>query len=212
MLVQHRGQPSTHDIQLALAVLSELRSGQATEIPLYDKSAFDGQGDRLPREQWQKVNLPGMAPVGIVIIEGWCLGFRALSDGLLKAKWEAAVLQHATGSYRGRLAFCGYADVSFTNQALKAYDQLTDQIHVLIHLDAKDPMFCYRWRLEQEMTLRQVHQTGMTEDQITQFVDAYFPAYELYVDGLRSARVPSKGDQIRLVLDRQRNVERAVVK
>lgn len=182
-----------------------------TDIPHYDKSAFDGKGDRVPRDQWQRVNRPGESPTEIVIIEGWCLGFRALPENDLQAKWEAAVLQRTTGSYVGRLGHCRFADISFINKALSLFDPLTDKLDILIHLDAKEPMFCYSWRLEQEMMLRENHQASMTDSQVSQFVDGYYPAYELYLDGLRNARMRCKGSRLGLVLDRRRNVEKAAI-
>lgn len=78
-LIQHRGQPSTHDLPLALSVLSNLLQGMETKVPSYDKSAFSGQGDRAPLERWNTVNATGEEKKKIVILEGWCVGFRAVS-------------------------------------------------------------------------------------------------------------------------------------
>ena len=78
-LIQHRGQPSTHDLPLALSVLSNLLQGMETKIPSYDKSAFSGRGDRAPLERWDTVNGVGEEKKKVVILEGWCIGFRAVS-------------------------------------------------------------------------------------------------------------------------------------
>ncbi|KAL8871385.1 MAG: hypothetical protein Q9174_002770 [Haloplaca sp. 1 TL-2023] len=126
-LVQHRGQPSTHDLSLASSVLSSLRVGRETRIPTYDKSAFNGQGDRMPNSQWIKFNETGHRPAKLVILEGWCLGFRSLDSNRLKAYWEKAV--HAcveAKDYRGRLGHTRLEQVQFLNEALKGYDAITE--------------------------------------------------------------------------------------
>lgn len=125
-LVHHRGQPSTHDLDLAASVLSSLRARHETRIPSYDKSAFNGQGDRVPQDKWSNVNADGQLPVDVVIFEGWCVGFRALDDAHLTACWSKAVrARHENDGYRGRLGYNRLEDVRFVNEALKAYDVLT---------------------------------------------------------------------------------------
>ena len=58
-LLQHRGQPSTHDLALGEKVFASLAAEQPTAIPQYDKSAFSGQGDRVPESQWEVVKKEG---------------------------------------------------------------------------------------------------------------------------------------------------------
>ncbi|KAL8775363.1 MAG: hypothetical protein Q9209_000371 [Squamulea sp. 1 TL-2023] len=211
-LVQHRGQPSTHDLPLALSVLASLRGGQETDIPSYDKSAFNGQGDRKPRDQWTQVNKNGQQPVRLVILEGWCLGFRALNDAQLTACWTDAVKQCTQGShYRGRLGHNRLEDVLLINEALKGYDALTDQLDALIHLDAEDPQYVYEWRLEQEDQLRRERGSGMTNAEVANFVDGYYPSYELFTNGLRSGVFANRiGAQLRLVIRKDRLVKEVI--
>lgn len=134
-LVQHRGQPSTHDLSLALSVLASLRAKQETSIPSYDKSAFDGKGDRKPQTQWTNVNKNGQQPVRVVVLEGWCVGFRALDDTQLTALWTDAVKQSTQGnSYRGRLGHNRLENVHFINEAQKGYDSLTKYAPAHCHL------------------------------------------------------------------------------
>lgn len=125
-LIQHRGQPSTHDIALGRSVLASLRTGQRTKIPSYDKSAFRGQGDRAPEEKWECVNLEGEERVRVVVFEGWCVGFRPLLKEELKSKWEDAVRAREQGGYKGRLGHNRMEDVEFINNALREYDELTE--------------------------------------------------------------------------------------
>lgn len=81
-----RGQPGTHDIELAKRVLEALKAedSREVEIPIFDKSLFNGEGDRLP------VGHSTRTPVDIVIMEGWCTGFYPISPLELDERWNGA--------------------------------------------------------------------------------------------------------------------------
>ncbi|KAF7718082.1 Glycerate 3-kinase [Penicillium ucsense] len=219
-LLQHRGQPSTHDLDLGAQVFESLASEQPTAIPQYDKSAFSGQGDRVPDSQWTVVNGEGQKKVKVIIFEGWCVGFRACDEQTLHTKWESAVRAKESGNYQGRLGHLKYEDIQTVNEALKRYNVLTDKLDALIHIDAKDPRFVYEWRQEQERTLRDAKGNGMSEDQVKDFVDGYYPSYELFTESLRdgvfkpqtgAANSPDwRGRQLRLVVNRNRRVEKVI--
>jgi D-glycerate 3-kinase len=71
-----RGLPGTHDIPLGLSLLRSLReinrsSANDIRIPRFDKSLFNGEGDRLPEPEWTSVE----GPLDVVLLEGWCVGF-----------------------------------------------------------------------------------------------------------------------------------------
>lgn len=125
-LIQHRGQPSTHDLSLCATVFSSLRDRRETRIPSYDKSAYDGQGDRTSQEEWRTVNSNGEEQIEVVIFEGWCVGFRALEASELQRKWEQAVVEKENVGYQGRLGFHRLENLEFVNEALKRYDVLTE--------------------------------------------------------------------------------------
>ncbi len=107
----------------------------------------------------------------VVIFEGWCVGFRALPREKLVREWEAAVRKREKGDYVGRLGWNRLEDIDFVNEALRRYDQLTDQLDALIHLDAEDPMFVYEWRSESERKLRETKGSGMTDNEVVDFVN-----------------------------------------
>ena len=174
-LIQSRGQPSTHDLPLALSLFSDLQHGKATKIPTYDKSAYGGQGDRLLEKEWAELNRDKRHKTEVVIFEGWCVGFRALSKEKLVREWEGAVEEREKGGYLGRLGWNKFEDVEFVNEALRRYDQLTNQLDALIHLDAEDPMFVYEWRSQSERNLRETKGSGMTDEQVTDFVSGCMP-------------------------------------
>lgn len=84
--LEHRGYPGTHDVELGGAVLEALRSGVAVDVPRYDKSAFEGRGDR--GAEVTRVE----PPVDVVFLEGWMLGFApvsVLADERLRSANEA---------------------------------------------------------------------------------------------------------------------------
>ncbi len=125
-LIQHRGQPSTHDVPLCDAVFSSLRNRREVQLPSYDKSAHNGQGDRTTQKEWKTVNRDGEESIEVVIFEGWCVGFRALEPEDLQRRWERAVAQKEDVGYQGRLGFNRLEDLEFVNEALKRYDVLTE--------------------------------------------------------------------------------------
>ena len=189
-LIQYRGQPSTHDLSLALSLFSDLRQGKLTSIPSYDKSAYGGQGDRLPKEEWVEVNRDKRHETEVVIFEGWCVGFRALPREKLVREWECAVEEREKGDYVGRLGWNKLEDVEFVNEALRRYDQLTDQLDALIHLDAEDPMFVYEWRSQSERKLRETTGSAMTDEQVVDFVNGCMPSPTLILAATDHNRLP----------------------
>ena len=170
-LIQHRGQPSTHDLRLALSLFSDLAQGEATKLPHYDKSAHGGQGDRIRTDEWLDVNQGKRQKTEVVIFEGWCVGFRALPKEKLLREWEGAVKERQKGNYTGRLGWNRLEDVEYVNEALREYDQLTNQLDALIHLDAANPLFVYEWRTESERKLRDTKGSGMTDEEVIDFVN-----------------------------------------
>lgn len=73
----------------------------------------------------------------------------------------------------------------------------------------------YSWRAEQEAQLRRETGSGMSEEQVEKFVDAYYPAYELFTDGVRrgvfEGREGREGCQLRVVVGRDRQVVESMV-
>lgn len=63
----------------------------------------------------------------VVIFEGWCVGFRALSNDEVKRKWKAAVEEFKTSGneYEGRLGRLELESVLFVNNKLREYDAMT---------------------------------------------------------------------------------------
>lgn len=144
-LVQHRGQPSTHDVDLGKELFDRLsRRERNVKIPIYDKSAHGGKGDRRPQAEWTVVNRECEATIDVVIFEGWCVAFRPLSESDLRDKWWAAktAYQNDSVGYQGQLGRLEFEHVRFINSALQGYDVLTNRLQALIHLYDITSTFC----------------------------------------------------------------------
>lgn len=197
-LVQVRGEPGTHDTALMRDVFTSLVASEPTVIPQYDKSAFNGLGDRAPQSEGIPVNQPGQPPVQVVLLEGWCVGFRSVGREVVEAKWRAP--SRTLHSHK-------LEDLFFVNDQLKNYDVVTDLFDAFIHIDAEDTEYVYDWRLQQERQLRQERGSGMTDEQVVKFVDAYYPAYELFSDAVRKGIFADrKGSQLQLTVGKDRSV------
>ena len=136
-LVQHRGQPSTHDLDLGRKVFQDLAfRKENVKIPSYDKSAFNGAGDQKPEEEWQTVNKDASSTIEVIIFEGWCVGFRALSNEQVAAKWRDANSDWEKNGddYKGQLGRQNLSSASFVNNSLKEYDTFTDRFDAFVHM------------------------------------------------------------------------------
>jgi D-glycerate 3-kinase len=190
-LLQHRGVPGTHDLELAKkVVLESLLHGKATKIPIYDKSLFNGQGDRLPESEWQTSE----ANPDVILLEGWCVGFQAIPDSDVvslssQTKYDSSFLLQM-------------------NEFLKGYNELFSKIDAMVHISALDLKNVYKWRQQQELDLHRAKGKGMTPEQVDKFVDGYWPAYVLYTDGV--GRGLKEGALLKITVGDQRETVESV--
>ncbi|KAJ5529557.1 hypothetical protein N7527_002950 [Penicillium freii] len=213
-LVQTRGQPGTHDMALACSFFESLSTGSEIVIPSFDKSKFNGEGGRTPKETWDRV--PAGIAIDVVVFEGWCVGFQPLKETAVRQQWEEGLqkqseLEYPTETLRDHAVehlldvntqLCRYCDLFMGPQHLD----------FLVHLDTDDLVNVYRWRMQQEHALRARTNESMTDEQVVQFVKGYMAAYELYLDqlrrglfGLSASNADNKG-QLRVVLDQNRTL------
>ncbi|KAJ1985174.1 hypothetical protein H4R33_004138 [Dimargaris cristalligena] len=189
-LLEYRGNPGTHDIDLGRSTLSQLirinQTHRPVMVPRYDKAQHGGRGDRCPSDQWMQVN----GPVDVVLFEGWMLGFRPLSTQQLTDIHQAAQRGSALSEYR-HVGKYTLGQLLTINGYLAGIEQswypLLDCLVALTttHIDQ-----VYTWRLEQEHSLAQslIPEEGaavpkprvLSDDQVQDFVDRFMPAYELY--------------------------------
>lgn len=197
-LLQHRGEPGTHDVALGIETLDSLLAGKTTPIPSYDKSKFDGHGDRVPSSEWRTAQ----PPFDVILFEGWCVGFKAISSAAVAEK-------QSSSKHPGTLSHHNLEHLQFVNKKLEEYARLWDRFDALVWLNAQDISFVYAWRLQQEHAMKAALGRGMTDDQVRKFVDGYMPAYEMYIDGLMQGELfaTKSGRQIlRIDYDQNRKI------
>lgn len=151
--MQFRGMPGTHDVNLLVETLDNLRGGHPVSIPCYDKSAFQGRGDRASRDTWKHIS----ESTDIVLLEGWCLGFEPVADQLLIDP-----------------------DLKVVNEALKEFSSVYSRLDGLFLIEVADMDWVYEWRLQAERASRLLGKSGLTDEQIIDFVDRFMPAYKQY--------------------------------
>ncbi|CAO2648308.1 Nn.00g075750.m01.CDS01 [Neocucurbitaria sp. VM-36] len=200
-----RGQPGTHDEGLAAEFFEKMKSQADGElrIPSFDKSKYNGEGDRAPRTDWPVIS----GRPDVVVFEGWCLGFQPISDLELKEK-------HALAQ-AGKLPLNTPAQhqlkhLSEVNENLKQYCSAfmgPQHFDFFFHIDTHDLRNVYTWRLEQEHKMIEAKGSGMSDEQVRAFIDGYMPSYEIYLNKLREGLFEDKGRMVRFVLDVQRAVE-----
>ncbi|KAI0359620.1 P-loop containing nucleoside triphosphate hydrolase protein [Trametes cingulata] len=186
-LLKGRGQPGTHDVPLGTEVLNKLKrindpdaAGVALELPSFDKSAFDGEGDRAPHGA---VDRP---PIDVVLFEGWCVGFYPISREQLERRY----VQPVKGLGDDFLQRKGYRleDIADVNERLKNYVSWWNLFDAFIQIKPPDEhpyTYIYKWRLQQEHHMKaEKGGRGMTDEQVEKFVDRYIPGYVFFGDGV----------------------------
>jgi len=154
-----RGPPGTHDVDLGLQTLQQLRQakpGEAIAIPRFDKSAHAGEGDRISPQ--------GVNQVDIVLFEGWFVGVRPVDPAqIARAPWPIET----------------EADRQFAldmNQRLRDYLPLWDQLDQLMVLYPEDYRLSRQWRRQAEQAMKAEGKAGMADDTVDQFVEYFWRA------------------------------------
>ena len=158
-----RGVPGTHDLQLLLTCIEQLRNldaGSKLPLPRFDKA----QDDRAAFEIWPVVT----GPVDLIILEGWCVGSapqasNALSQPINQLERD----RDPAGKWR-----------QFVNKQLeKGYADLFEKLDLLLFLQAPNFEAVFRWRLEQEEKLAEKSPENsagiMDRTQIADFMQHY---------------------------------------
>ncbi|PZV17452.1 MAG: glycerate kinase [Pseudanabaena sp.] len=156
-----RGPPSTHDVDLGIQVLQQLRdrplgSSQPIEIPRFDKSLHHGAGDRTEPEI--------SCEADIVLFEGWFVGMRPLPI----SAFQNFVPPILSESDREFALAC--------NANLYNYLPLWEYLDHLIVLMPEDYHYSLQWRIEAENKLIATGKSGMNDREITQFVEYFWKA------------------------------------
>lgn len=174
--LEHRGYPGTHDIALGAGTLRALHAGTATRIPVYDKSAHGGRGDRAPEDQWRSAP----EPLDLVFVEGWMLGFEPVADSAIADRHLQVV-----------------------NSRLPDYQRWYREIDAWVILRALDPEYVLAWRVEAEEKMKASGKPGLSRADIEDYIRRFLPAYRTW-GGAPSATPADR--KIELTIDESRNL------
>lgn len=158
----YRGYPGTHDVALglrSLGAIAALRAGESTLVPVYDKSAHRGRGDRAPATAWRRVT----GPVDLLIVEGWMLGFSPVDEATIDP------------------------DLRVPNALLAAYAAWSRRLDafVSLHVDSLDTIV--NWRVDSERARRDRGEVALSDEEARDYIERFLPAYRTWVPALRSA-------------------------
>ncbi len=164
-----RGPPGTHDIQLGLHVLQQLRSpnpNQPIQIPRFDKSLHHGAGDRTQSEV--------ISAADIVLFEGWFVGLKPIDP----QRFENAPPPILTERDR--------QFAKDNNDRLAAYLPLWEQLDSLIVLQPQDYRLSQQWRRQAEQQMTASGRSGMQDAEIDEFVEYFWRSLhpELFIPAL----------------------------
>jgi D-glycerate 3-kinase len=163
-----RGPPGTHDVDLGIAVLEQIRSAQfPVWIPRFDKSAHQGAGDRTQFECVFKAD--------IVLFEGWFVGTQPIEPDCFNVA-PSPIETEADRAFAREV-----------NQRLRDYLPLWDLLDRLLLLLPVDYRLSQQWRREAEHRMIASGKSGMSDAEIEQFVAYFWRSLhpELFITPLR---------------------------
>jgi D-glycerate 3-kinase len=177
-----RGPPGTHDVELGRELLDQLRSPNQQcpiLIPRFDKSAWGGAGDRTTSERVEGVD--------IVLFEGWFVGVRPIDPAVFDASLPEPIQTSADRAFARDM-----------NDQLKDYLPLWERLDRLILLYPVNYRLSQQWRCQAEQQMITTGKSGMTESQVSKFVEYFWRSLhpELFI-----TRLTKKNSWVDLVIE-----------
>jgi D-glycerate 3-kinase len=180
-----RGPPGTHDVDLAMDILSKIKAGNQDiiNVPTFDKSLYNGMGDRGKFKPVSKIDL--------VLFEGWFVGVQPIDEHLFNQPIEPIRTLE---------------DIQWAkdcNRWLKDYVPLWEKLDGLIILYPLDYRWSKEWRWEAEKRMIQEGKGGMTKMEVDSFVDYFWRSLhpQLFIPELLKTKTEN---HIVLNIDRDR--------
>ncbi|TAE61459.1 MAG: glycerate kinase [Nostocales cyanobacterium] len=162
-----RGPPGTHDINLGLSLLDQIRQGKSSVlVPRFDKSAYAGAGDRTTPEI--------VTNIDIVLFEGWFVGVLPIDPQVFITAPPPIITE------ADRVFACDM------NEQLKAYLPVWERLDSLLVLDPHDYRCSLTWRKQAEQKMIATGKSGMNDPQIEEFVNYFWRSLhpELFIKPL----------------------------
>lgn len=197
-LLQGRGLPGTHDVSLLLNIFQKLLANNGDDspicIPVYDKSAYLGKGDRLPESQWTIIN----SHVDLIIFEGWFNGYVSITnEDELVNKWNSIKISQAP-----KFDSVESSHIKVINKNLLNYEKIWNLFDLFVCIKTSNINNVYKWRLQQEHELIRKKGIGMTDFEVELFVNRYMPIYYLYYDRLSITECRLKSLELNIDISR----------
>ena len=163
-----RGPPGTHDVALGIQIIDRcLQANKSVQIllPRFDKSLFNGAGDRISPEAIDKPD--------ILLFEGWFVGVQPLTE--YPHHFPTPIVTEQDKQF-----------ARDNNKRLQAYLPLWNKLDSLIVLFAEDYRLSQQWRREAEQKMIATGKTGMSDEECDRFVEYFWKALhpELYIKPL----------------------------
>ncbi|MEH1829286.1 MAG: glycerate kinase [Nostoc sp.] len=162
-----RGPPGTHDVDLGLNVLDQIRQSQSSVmVPRFDKSAYGGAGDRTTPEI--------VTSVDIVLFEGWFVGVRPIDPNVFDTAPPPILTEKDRAFARDM------------NHRLQDYLPLWERLDSLILLYPTDYRCSLEWRKQAEQQMIAGGKSGMSDAEIEEFVNYFWRSLhpELFIKPL----------------------------
>lgn len=165
-----RGPPGTHDVDLGIDLLDQLRQPNQLNpilVPRFDKSAWGGVGDRTTPEPIEGID--------IVLFEGWFVGVRPINPAIFDAPTPPPIHTLADQAFARDM-----------NQGLHDYLPLWERLDRLMLLYPTDYHLSQQWRRQAEQQMMATGKSGMTDSQIDRFVEYFWKSLhpELFITPL----------------------------
>ncbi|KAJ3016289.1 UNVERIFIED_CONTAM: hypothetical protein HDU68_012284 [Siphonaria sp. JEL0065] len=201
-LLEFRGNPGTHDLDLGLAVFHSLTTNttKTTKIPKYEKALNSGRGDRLNETEWTDAELP----IDIILFEGWCLGFKPVLD---QKTIKMRVLDSRFGPDFAKFTL---ENLLVVQNHLAKLDVLHKSIDSFVHICAEDIGFVYDWRQQQEDYMRETlgnPSAGLSTIELRDFISRFMPQYLIGLPELDNGFFEKhNGRHLKITIDKNRDV------
>jgi D-glycerate 3-kinase len=182
--LRYRGYPGTHDVALGrrtIDALASLGDAQSTAVPVYDKSAHRGRGDRAPGSAWRRVT----GPIDVLVVEGWMLGFTPVDADA------------------GAGAFTVDPALEAPNRYLEAYRAWHERLDAFVHMHVDSLDAVVHWRMDSERARRERGEPALSDEEARDYIERFLPAYRLWVPQLRAHPPCSELTTIELAEDRR---------
>ena len=160
-LLQTRGVPGTHDVNIILNFFRKLNTNnfKPISLPKFDKSI----DDRIKKNKWHKLK----KKPDIVILEGWCVGAKPQTNKqLIKPVNLMEKNEDISAKWR-----------KYVNFQLKTkYKKLYSQLKSVIYLKTPSFNLLRSWRIKQEKKLKTkktINSKIMTNKEVIRFMMTY---------------------------------------